>query len=92
MKYQDEALKIRDAAEHLARGVGQKDRLFALRDAILAYNEFVRKNERQEAEAAKAMYEEGLLAIRAATAQVVAQYVKQVAELQVELEALKAKE
>lgn len=98
MRYQKEALALLDSVKHAAQ-LSPKECAIELRSAVTSYEESVHKAAMLDAQkakfemlGAKTAYEEGLLAVRDATTQLVAQYIKQVAELKAQIETLKAGE
>ena len=98
MRYQIEALALLDSVKHAAQ-LEPRECAIEIRSAVTSYEGSVHKAAMLDAQkakfemlGAKTAYEEGLLAVREATTQLVAQYINQVAELQVQIETLKVGE
>ena len=90
MKYIQEALALKKAAQELAGKQASGLEMLAFAEAVDEYEAAVCGKAWAEAGAAKSMYEEGLLAVRNATAQVVARYIENVAELELQIKELRA--
>ena len=91
MKYLEQAMTLRDdlIAWAGARQDNRRDHVDKLRVLISSYESVVCAKAWQESAAAKAMYNEGLLGIRRATADVLAKYLEHIANLERELVVLR---
>ncbi len=85
----DARQKVFDRLKAISRSHFDQDSAQAFGAALLEFERTVVEKAESESRRAKAMYEEGLLAVRAATAKVVEGYIEQVAALNIEIRQLR---